>query len=349
MNFTNRLWRHRIARLLRRSHSSSRQSSSHSRQPPVPCAPPPSRSSRRPGPSRRPRGSARAPTLRRAGDDDGPKSGAYLEKDAEGLYYVALEHESGASAKAFVYGADVTSYKDASGTEWIAVRPDAKMDGSKPISGGLSHCFPQFGPGAIQQHGFARNVDWDIMWDEPFVVDFEVALSAASLDTKMTVTNTGSGDSFDFQAALHSYFDVSDINATSIAGSFKGKTFLDKMQDPPKETKETRDVITVGEEYDRVYKGSNDPVLKDKGKGKALTIDNKAGWKDTVLWSPYGDEGMGYKNFLCVESVAFDPVSLAAGETGRRALARARRALSAQSIAPPANHDRARPGPATRV
>ena len=49
------------------------------------------------------------------------------------------------------------------------------------------------------------------MWDEPFVVDFEVALSAASLDTKMTVTNTGSGASFDFQAALHSYFDVSDI------------------------------------------------------------------------------------------------------------------------------------------
>ena len=282
-----------------------------------------------------PRGSARAPTLRRAGDDDGPKSGAYLEKDAEGLYYVALEHESGASAKAFVYGADVTSYKDASGTEWIAVRPDAKMDGSKPISGGLSHCFPQFGPGAIQQHGFARNVDWDIvktegssvtfrlapsaytreMWDEPFVVDFEVALSAASLDTKMTVTNTGSGASFDFQAALHSYFDVSDIDAVEIAGSFGGKTYLDKMQDPPKDCVESRAAITVSEEYDRVYKGSNDPVLKDSGKNKALTIDNKQGWKDTVLWSPYGNDGMGYKTFLCVESVAFDPVALHAGDT----------------------------------
>ena len=44
----------------------------------------------------------------------------------------------------------------------MAVRPDAKMDGSKPISGGLSHCFPQFGPGEIQQHGFARNVDWTV-------------------------------------------------------------------------------------------------------------------------------------------------------------------------------------------
>ncbi|KAH8074245.1 glucose-6-phosphate 1-epimerase [Aureococcus anophagefferens] len=288
-----------------------------------------------------PRGSARAPTLRRAGDDDGPKSGAYLEKDAEGLYYVALEHESGASAKAFVYGADVTSYKDASGTEWIAVRPDAKMDGSKPISGGLSHCFPQFGPGAIQQHGFARNVDWDIVKTEGSSVTFRLAPSAYTRemwDEPFVV---------DFEAALHSYFDVSDINATSIAGSFKGKTFLDKMQDPPKETKETRDVITVGEEYDRVYKGSNDPVLKDKGKGKALTIDNKAGWKDTVLWSPYGDEGMGYKT-SSASSPSPSP-SPRRGRGGSASLLRARRALSAQSIAPPANHDRARPGPATRV
>lgn len=30
------------------------------------------------------------------------------------------------------------------------------MDGSKPISGGVPHCFPQFGPGEIQQHGFLR-------------------------------------------------------------------------------------------------------------------------------------------------------------------------------------------------
>ena len=43
------------------------------------------------------------------------------------------------------------------------MRPDAKLDGSKPISGGIPFCFPQFGPGAIQQHGFARNLDWEII------------------------------------------------------------------------------------------------------------------------------------------------------------------------------------------
>jgi hypothetical protein len=61
----------------------------------------------------------------------------------DGLEYVKLVHPSGASSEVYLYGGVVTSYKDADGTEFIAVRPDAKMDGSKPISGGLSHCWPQ--------------------------------------------------------------------------------------------------------------------------------------------------------------------------------------------------------------
>ncbi len=34
---------------------------------------------------------------------------------------------------------------------------------------------------------------------------------------------------------------------------------------------------------------------------------NEAGWEDTVLWNPYGNEGMGYNNFVCVESVKVSP------------------------------------------
>ena len=61
----------------------------------------------------------------------------------EGLEFVRLTSANGSSAKVYLYGGVVTSYKDAEGTEFIAIRPDAKMDGSKPISGGLSHCWPQ--------------------------------------------------------------------------------------------------------------------------------------------------------------------------------------------------------------
>ena len=58
-----------------------------------------------------------------------------------------------------LFGACVTSYaKD--GRDLLAHRKDSAMDGAKPISGGIPFCFPHFGPGALQQHGFARNVRW---------------------------------------------------------------------------------------------------------------------------------------------------------------------------------------------
>jgi len=33
------------------------------------------------------------------------------------------------------------------------------------------------------------------------------------------------------------------------------------------------------------------------------------------MWNPYGDEGMGFNNFVCVESVKFDPVTLEGGSS----------------------------------
>ena len=67
-----------------------------------------------------------------------------LRTNDAGLEFVKLVHpESGASSEIYLFGGVVTSFQDGTGTEFIAVRPDAKMDGSKPISGGLSHCWPQ--------------------------------------------------------------------------------------------------------------------------------------------------------------------------------------------------------------
>lgn len=256
-----------------------------------------------------------------------------LKTDDNGMEYVDLAHPNGATAKIYLYGADVVSYKDDKGCEWIAVRPDAKMDGSKPISGGLSHCFPQFGPGEIQQHGFARNVDWTLvectgqtatfellpsdytraMWDKPFRCLYQVALTDNSCDTELLVQNTGEEDSFTFQAALHSYFDITSCYKINIGGSFKERTYIDKMENPPVEKVEKNNELTINQEYDRVYLGVTNPVLLDGGKGRQLNIFNNRGWKDTVIWNPYGNEDMGYDKFVCIESVAYEPVTLGPG------------------------------------
>jgi len=251
----------------------------------------------------------------------------------EGLKYVKLVNGD-SSAEVYLLGGVVTSYIN-DGVDYIAVRPDAKMDGSKPISGGLSHCFPQFGPGAIQQHGFARNVDWTVksstestvelelapsdytkeIWDKNFLCTFTVTLEGDQLTTKMNVDNKGE-ESFDFQAALHSYFTVSSLENLKITGSFEGKEFLNKLAGDDGEMQtEDRSAITISEEYDRIYSGVSDPVLNDSGTGKALSVLNTAGWTDTVLWNPYGEEGMGFNNFVCVESAKIDPVGLKGGDS----------------------------------
>ena len=220
---------------------------------------------------------------------EGEATAAGLMTNDEGLEYVRLTNAAGDTSDIYLYGGVVTSYV-VGGQEYIAVRPDAKMDGSKPISGGLSHCWPQFGPGEIQQHGFARNVNWTVksmtpttvelemapsdytkeMWDKEFLCTFSVSLEDDKLSTKMFVENKGE-EAFDFQAALHSYFTVSALDNLSIAGSFAGKEFLNKMVGEGEMQTEEREEITIGEEYDRVYMGVNDPVLKDSGIGKSVS------------------------------------------------------------------------------
>ena len=52
-----------------------------------------------------------------------------------------------------------------------------------------------------------------------------------------------------------------------------------------------------------------------EGTPRPLTISNQLGWSDTVLWNPFGNDGMGYDSFVCVESAqAATPVILQPGE-----------------------------------
>lgn len=263
-------------------------------------------------------------------------AGPSTQKNEGGLEYVTLTGPTGSTSTVYTLGACVTSYVDG-GTEFLKVRPDAKMDGSKPISGGLAFCWPQFGPDSgleglsLQQHGFARNVDWSVsslsgdsvtmtlepndytkgMWDKDFSCSYTVTVADGSLDTEFKVKNNGA-EAFSQQAALHSYFDVSSLENLSIEGGFKGKTYIDKMDGGSEKTEE-RDALTITAETDSIYLGVSDSSIVDSGKGKKVSVVTESGWEDCVVWNPHGDEGMGYDTFVCAESVKFKPVSVEAG------------------------------------
>ena len=137
-----------------------------------------------------------------------------IDFTSEKLPFVTLTNGAGDTVKVYPYGACVTSYVKG-GKEVFAMRADNKMDGTKPISGGIPICFPQFGGGAMQSHGFARNCTWDIaeisdgpeepsvvfslsdsaytrgMWDYAFEFRYTVELGIDSLDTTFSVLNKG--------------------------------------------------------------------------------------------------------------------------------------------------------------
>jgi len=263
------------------------------------------------------------------------RSGSTSVDTSGPLPFVTLKRGND-EATVYPYGACVTSYKT-DGTEWLAVRPDAKLDGSKPISGGLPFCWPQFGPGAIQQHGFARNLAWKVleessklgtavfeltdteetraMWPHAFRLEYRVELKDGELATTFTVKNTSASD-FSFSGALHSYYSTKNVSACKITGPFADATKIDKTQDPAKTCKGTSNDVIVDKMTEEIYKEvlPGSVTLSDPSKGE-LKIVSGGGWRDVVIWNPYGDEKMGANGFVCVESAEIDPVPLAPNGT----------------------------------
>ena len=235
----------------------------------------------------------------------------------------------------YPYGACVTSFKSGLMSEadeelhdYLFVRPDAKMDGSKPISGGLPLCWPQFGPGEIQQHGFARNMMWEVaeigedeitlrlnandetksIWGYEFQLIHHTKIEKdGSLRVGISIENKGDRP-FGFQFAFHSYYNVGDVAQMNVEGPFENARYLDKLEDPPTRKTHYGSRYVVDKAWDAIfYELSGKLAINDRASRKRLLINNlvppqRDGFTDTVVWNPWGDEGMGYKNFVCVES-----------------------------------------------
>lgn len=240
-------------------------------------------------------------------------------------------------------GAHVQSYMTPD-YDVFFTRPDAVFDGSKPVSGGVPICWPQFGPGDMQQHGFARNLKWECtdvraerpggmtalswsrntqravyelihtketlkMWDSRFQARYQVELSGGSLNLELRVHNKGV-EPLTFTGALHTYFSVDDLEKLQIKGPFKGKKYLDKTCDPVEEKEETEGAVKIDGFTERVYQDVAGKVTIEDG-DKSVVLRCSEEWSDLAIWNPYGEEKMGYKGFVCVEhGVIATPVTV---------------------------------------
>ncbi|KAL2901982.1 putative glucose-6-phosphate 1-epimerase [Bienertia sinuspersici] len=249
--------------------------------------------------------------------------GVELTEGIGNLPKVVLTSPHGSEAEVYLFGGCVTSWKIPNGKDILFVRPDAVFNGQKPISGGIPHCFPQFGPGKIQQHGFARNMNWTVVDSDNAegkpVVTFELKDNTYSrsmwdfsfqafLSTELVVTNTDK-KAFSFSTALHTYFRAS-ITGTAVTG-LKGCKTLNKELDPqnPQEGTEDRDVVTFPGFVDSVYLDAPNELLLENGLGDKVSIKN-SNWSDAVLWNPHTQMEACYRDFVCVENAKINEVQL---------------------------------------
>lgn len=261
---------------------------------------------------------------------------------------VVLVHPTAKSqVEIYRHGATVTSWK-IMGQELLYLSPKAVFAPGKAIRGGIPVVFPQFGPGMLPQHGFARNSTWQlgetnvvkatgdistsfILEDSPatraiyphhFRLTLTVMLKPTALSMQLRVENRNADmRSMPFTTLLHTYLQVEDVLKTTVRG-LQNRQYVDQVDG--KKIKEDRsEAVIFRGEVDRMYiQGAASPVRLNDG-GNCELMVKTTGFEDFVIWNPADTEktrGMtdlaegDWKKFVCIEAgQVIEPVVLAAG------------------------------------
>ena len=234
-----------------------------------------------------------------------------------------------ASAVISLYGAQVLSYQHAPGKEVLWLSPKAQWHNKAAIRGGVPVCWPWFGPAAnefnpkntaLANHGVVRNQLWQPGHQQCSAAGVSVTLhinvdslphqqAGAVLQLCLTLNDSLSitlscNSVMPQQAALHSYFAVSDISSVLIRPL--PESYYDKVNDTL--VGDSRCSTTITAETDRIYRQS----------ARLLRLDNadyglsicQAGHDATVVWNPWQEKSSAmpdldsnsYHQFVCVET-----------------------------------------------
>ena len=272
---------------------------------------------------------------------EGPNGLVFAEIDnALGTAYICLQ------------GAHITTFRPKDQVEPVIwVSKFAKFAPGKSIRGGAPVCWPWFGAHATEAsfpgHGFARTVMWEVtqsaalpsgeteitlalleneqtrtQWPHKSRVELNVVVGK-SLKASLDTTNLGDAP-IQIGEALHTYFQISDIEAVQVTG-LENTVYLDKVGEATRRTQ--NGPITFTGEVDRVYVDTETTCyIVDPAYERRIKIA-KSGSRSTVVWTPWnekadkmGDFGPdGWRQMVCVESVNAleNVVIVAAGETHR--------------------------------
>ncbi|WP_061013123.1 D-hexose-6-phosphate mutarotase [Photobacterium leiognathi] len=259
----------------------------------------------------------------------------------QGISIIRVIHPL-AEAGISLHGGHLIWFKPAGEKDIIWLSENAEFDTQKAIRGGIPVCWPWFGKAGTPSHGFARTSQWTLqehrenengvivslqledneetraIWPHKFnnVLTFEIG---TELKVSLTSTNTDS-QPWSYGGALHTYFDIADINNIEITGM--GATYLDSTQQG--KACEGGDVLTFTSETDRVYTQPEATItINDKNNERNILVTNE-GHNAAVIWNPWQELSISmgdmadnsFETMVCVESTIHQPsIELAPGQS----------------------------------
>ncbi|MFZ6027560.1 MAG: D-hexose-6-phosphate mutarotase [Chloroflexota bacterium] len=250
----------------------------------------------------------------------------------------------GARTAIYPHGAHVVSWIPAAGGERLFLSPASEFQAGAPIRGGVPVIFPQFsGLGDLPKHGFARLLSWQPglaeygpdfatqaftlqagedtrrHWPYAFRAEMRVIVGGQRLALAFAVTNMGD-EPFTFTAALHTYFQVDDVETAAVVG-LAGVRYHDTTARPWAAGTQRETALRFPGEVDRIYVAA--PHSLQLQTPERTTHIESEGFPDVVTWNPGPAKCArlpdmqpdDYRRFVCVEAAAIEPpVTLSAGQ-----------------------------------
>ena len=255
-----------------------------------------------------------------------------------------------ATLEASPHGGHVTDWTIPGTPPVLFLSPRSVFQRGRAIRGGVPLIFPWFGPKAgdarAAQHGFARVREWQLEaagvqsdgacsvamsltddeatraeWPHAFHARF-AATAGRELRMMLEIRSADSRD-FTFEAALHTYFAVSDVRRIRVRG-LENTAYLDKADGGARKPGASAPLAFTGE-TDRVYLDTAAAcTIEDPGLNRRIVVA-KSGSRSTVVWNPWeakarvtadlGDDA--WTGMVCIETAncGADARTLAPGGT----------------------------------
>ncbi|QJW55347.1 Putative glucose-6-phosphate 1-epimerase [Serratia plymuthica] len=261
------------------------------------------------------------------------------QRQLEELPVVVVSHPKVRAAVA-LQGAHLLAWQPAGDKPVIWLSNNTPFKKGSAIRGGVPICWPWFGPAAQPSHGFARNQPWNLtahdeddngviltftlkdneqtrkLWPHAFTL-----IARFKLGEECEIELESHGD-YQATAALHTYFQIGDIEQVKVAGL--GEPYIDKVAGGA-EARQTGDLAFIGQ-TDRVYTQPDAfSLIKDPSLQRTIEVHHHH-MSDVIAWNPGVELSCsmadmandGYKTMVCVETGRVSKPLVAAGEQPAR-------------------------------